>query len=84
MSTILGALRPWIEAQVLNQLELPKSTSKVIELVFKIEFITVYKGYNSSIIAFQVLGTRTNNVGRRKVKKKARCKVRSGLTNSQV
>lgn len=48
-STILGALHPWIEAQVSNQLELPKSKSDLIELAFKVESIAVYRRQDSEI-----------------------------------
>lgn len=37
MSTILGALHPWIETQVSSRLESPKTKNELIQLALKIE-----------------------------------------------
>lgn len=37
MSTILGALHPWIESQVSSRLESPKTKSELVQLALKIE-----------------------------------------------
>ena len=37
MSTILGALHPWIEAQVSSRLESPKTKSELVQLALKVE-----------------------------------------------
>lgn len=37
MSTILGALHPWIEAQVSSRLESPKTKNELVQLALKIE-----------------------------------------------
>lgn len=47
MSTILGALHPWIEAQVSNRLKSPKSKSDLIELALKVESTAAYRGQDS-------------------------------------
>ncbi len=47
MSTILGALHPWIEAQVSNRLESPQSKSELIQLALKVESTVAYQEYSS-------------------------------------
>lgn len=72
MSTILGALHPWIKAQVTNRLESPKSKSELIELALKVESTAAYRGHGSGTNAFQGPGTGTNNVGEGKRGKRVR------------
>ena len=40
MSTILGALYPWIEAAISSRLESPKNKAELIQLTLKIESIS--------------------------------------------
>lgn len=47
MSTILGALHPWIKNQVSNQLESSKLKNELIQLALKIESTSAYRGHSS-------------------------------------
>lgn len=82
MSIILRALRLWIEAQVSNQLKLPKLKSDLIELALKVKSTVVYQGQDSE--------TRINNGGGRKEEKRVRSDIdsyknsKSGPTTSWV
>lgn len=90
ISTILGALYPWIEAQVSNLMKLPKSKSELIELALKVKSIATYRGHNSGTHTFQGSRNGIDNVGGGKRGKRVSTKVHSsrnntsGLTTSQV
>ena len=43
MSTILGALHPWIKTQVSSRLESPKTKNELIQLALKIEFTVSFR-----------------------------------------
>ncbi len=47
MSTILGALHLWIEAQVSNRLESPQSKRELIQLALKVGSTEAYRRYSS-------------------------------------
>lgn len=72
MSTILGALHPWIETQVSNRLESPQSKSELIQLALKVESTTVYRGHSSGTNASQSHATGIENGGGGKGGKRAR------------
>lgn len=72
MSIILGVLHLWMEIQISNQLKLPQSKSKLIELVLKVESTTVYQGHSSRTNAFQSHAMEIDNGDRRKGEKSAR------------
>ena len=72
MSTILGALYPWIEAQVSNRLESPRSKSELIQLALKVESTAAYRGYSSGTNASQGHVIGMNNGGGGKRGKRAR------------
>lgn len=74
-SIILEVLYSQIKAKVTNQIELPKSKTKLIEITLKIEFIAAYWGYDSGIHTFQGLGTGSDNTRVRKRGKRMRSKV---------
>ena len=66
MSTILGALHPWIEAQVSSQLESPKTKSELIQLALKVEFTAAFQGNSSGTKVARSQATRTegSNLGK--------------------
>lgn len=47
MSTILGELHPWIEAQVSSRLESPKTKSELLQLALKVESTSSFRPGNS-------------------------------------
>lgn len=51
MSTILGALHPWIEAQVSSRLESPKTKSELVQLALKVESTSSFRPSSTSNVA---------------------------------
>lgn len=51
MSTILGALHPWIEAQVSSRLESPRTKSELVQLALKVESTSSFRSSSTSNVA---------------------------------
>ena len=66
MSTILGALHPWIEAQVSSRLESPKTKSELIQLALKVESTAAFRGngLGTNAARSQAIGTKGSNLGK--------------------
>lgn len=51
MTTLLGALYPWIEAQVSRRLESPKTKNELVQLAIKVESTSSFCSSNTSNVA---------------------------------
>lgn len=72
MSTILGALHPWIEVQISNQLESPQSKSELIQLTLKVESTAAYRGTGIGTNVARTHGTEINDgKGRKRARPEA-------------
>lgn len=69
MSTILGALHPWIKVQISNRLESPQSKSELIQLALKVESTAAYRGTGIGTNVIRTHGIESDN---RKGRKRAR------------
>lgn len=51
MSTILGALHQWIEAQVSSRLESPRTKSELVQLALKVKSTSSFRSFSISNVA---------------------------------
>ena len=63
MSTILGALHPWIEAQVSSRLESPKTKSELVQLALKVESTMSFRPPGASNLAAWGKQSQSRNIG---------------------